>query len=155
MCSIIDANVAHEVFGSNRPPAGSEFFKWLVNGTGRLVAGGKLLSELNKTSAREWARQALSTGLIERVRDAEVNSRADELVRQRSCVSNDPHVIALAQLSGARLLYSNDTALHEDFGNKSLIDSPRGSVYSTQVNKQFTRVHRNLLQRTDLCAGRS
>ena len=37
-----------------------------------------------------------------------------------SCRSNDPHVIALAQINGARLLYSNDEALQKDFGDKRL-----------------------------------
>ena len=45
------------------------------------------------------------------------------------CVSNDPHVIALARISGARLLCSRDQKLHSDFGNKHLVDNPRGSVY--------------------------
>lgn len=152
MCSIVDANVAHEVFGSNRPPAGREFFNWLVKGQGRMVAGGKLLTELNKTAAGGWAREALNLGLIKEVKGDEVDSRTDELVRQGSCESDDPHVIALAQVSGARLLYSNDTDLHKDFGDKSLIDRPRGRVYSTRETKEFTTVHRNLLQRKDLCA---
>ena len=60
--------------------------------------------------------------------------------------SDDHHVIALAQLSGARLLYSNDSALHDDFGNKSLIDQPRGRIYSTKESSTFRNVHRHLLR---------
>ena len=48
MCAIVDANVAGEVFGENKPPAGKEFYNWLNTGRGQLVVGGKLLVELNK-----------------------------------------------------------------------------------------------------------
>lgn len=70
MCAIVDANVAHEVFGADRPEAGVKFFEWINSGIGRLVAGGKLLEELNQTPVREWARQALNAGLMRNVREA-------------------------------------------------------------------------------------
>ena len=149
MCAIVDANVAREVFSHPRPAAGAEFFKWINRESGRLVAGGKLLEELNRTSAREWARQATIAGRIRSVDDAEVDARAAEL--RESCISDDPHVIALAQVSGARLLYANDGDLHRDFGDKRLLDGPRGKVYSTRDDKGFRERHRRLLRRRDLC----
>ena len=149
MCAIVDANVAREVFGLDRPAAGAEFFKWINQEGGRLVTGGKLLEELERTPAREWVRQAMLSGFVRNVGDAEVDARAVEL--RDSCISNDPHVIALAQVSGARLLYSNDGNLHRDFGNKELIDAPRGKVYSTRDDKSFRDHHRRLLRRRDLC----
>ena len=58
MCAIIDANVVHEVFAPNLPPAGKRFFAWLNKGSGRLVVGGKLLEELERHSDfRQWAMQ--------------------------------------------------------------------------------------------------
>ena len=42
MCAIVDANVAYEVFGSDRPPAGKRFFDWQSSPRGQLVVGGKL-----------------------------------------------------------------------------------------------------------------
>ena len=54
-----------------------------------------------------------------------------ELQDAGACQSNDLHVLALAQVSGARLLYSNDLSLHQDFGNRDLISRPRGKIYST------------------------
>ena len=80
-----------------------------------------------------------------------VKSRVEEIEESGSFKSDDPHVIALAQISGARLLYSNDPDLQQDFGDKRLIDSPRGKVYSTRINQEFTRIHRQLLGRRDLC----
>jgi hypothetical protein len=151
MCAVIDANVAHEVFGSSQQPAGRGFLEWINKGLGRLVAGGKLVAELDGTPAREWLRQAQNAGRVARVNDEEVNARTAQLEDEQKCRSNDPHVIALAQVSGARLLYSNDTTLHADFKDRSLIDEPAGHVYSTNKTKNFTPARRRLLARKDLC----
>ena len=66
--------------------------------------------------------------------------------------SDDPHIIALAQVSGARLLYSNDKSLQQDFKNKDLINNPRGKVYITnECRGNFSSGHKKLLVRRDLC----
>ena len=84
--------------------------------------------------------------------DTEVDERTRELQGGAVLRSNDPHVIALAQVSGSRLLYSRDGDLQKDFKDRSLIDSPRGSVYSTLGNKNFTRSRkRQLVTRAKLC----
>jgi hypothetical protein len=51
-----------------------------------------------------------------------------ETVNVSVCKSDDPHIIALAQISGARLLCSHDEGLASDFTNAKLI-KPRGKVY--------------------------
>ena len=71
----------------------------------------------------------------------------EKLLQEERCRSNDTHVIALAQISGARLLYSNDKDLYVDFKNKHLIDEPRGKIYSTNEDKNFTNSHARLLKR--------
>ena len=153
MCAIVDANVAPEVFGVGRPAAGKKFFEWINKGSGRLVVGGELLKELDENSPgfREWFRQALLSGSLKEENDQKVNSRTESLRAVRTCRSNDPHIVALAQVSGARLLYSNDKELHQDFGNGDLIRNPRGKVYSTLRSKDFKRSHKQLLRRKDLC----
>ena len=155
MCAIVDANVAHEVFGSNPQPAGERFFDWIIKGSGRLVAGGKLLSELEDSSEgfREWAATAQIAGKMRIVRESEVDARAEYLQNEGTCRSNDHHVIALAQISGARLLYSNDRRLQQDFKNSALVSNPGGRVYSTLRTKNFSRTHRDLLRRPDLCGA--
>ena len=97
MCAIVDANVAYEVFGNERPPAGKRF------------------------------------------------------LRDGVCKSNDLHVLALALVSGARLLYTNDTALIDDFGNREIVTRPRGKIYTTAQNADVTDAHRRLLGARDLC----
>ena len=152
MCAILDINVAHQVFGSNRPPAGEAFFKWLDSGTGQLVAGGELLRELDGDHKfRTWRRQAILAGRVRLCNDDEVNEKTQTLKNEHSCRSDDRHILALAQVSGARLLYSNDEDLQRDFKDKNLIDNPRGKVYSTLKNGDIQNSHRRLLGNRHLC----
>ena len=152
MCAIVDANIASEVFGSNRCPASEKFLEWVNKGRGRLVVGGKLLEELEKLSGfREWSQNARLAGIIRTANEDTVNARAEQIRDAGICQSDDPHVIALAQISGARLLYSNDKTLHQDFKRKILVDSPRGKVYSTVVDKSLNQGHQKLLGMKDLC----
>ena len=154
MCAILDASVRDEVFvpEAQRPEAGEGFFNWIQRGKGRLVIGGKLKEELcEKKLFLEWARQASLAGWLSEINDDKVVTRTEELENEGGYKSNDPHVIALAQVSGARLLYSNDGNLQEDFKNKNLIDGPRGKVYSTLGSKNFQSAHRRLLADRNLC----
>ena len=147
MCAIVDANVVGEVFGLNRPPAGLEFFKWLRTGGGRLVVGGKLGMELYNSSNhfKKWAAEAVRAGKIRRVNDNIVKDITLHLQKGSKYKSDDSHVLALAQVSGSRLLYSNDRDLQLDFKNKTLIDNPQGKVYSTRQSKKFTQQRKNQL----------
>ena len=153
MCAIVDANVVSEVFGSNLPPAGEKFFDWLNKGSGRLIVGGKLLEELEQGSAefRRWGQEAQLAGKMKIVNRSEVDARTEQIQSEGTIRSDDPHVIALAQISRARLLYSNDGNLQQDFKNKSLIDDPRGKVYSTSEDGSFQRSHDRLLKNKNLC----
>ncbi len=155
MCAIIDANVAAEVFVEKPQPAGEKFLDWVKAGRGRLVVGGKLLRELESSTEgfRNWASSAVAAGVLYIASESELAARTEEFENHPACKSDDPHVLALAQLSGARLLYSNDQNLQEDFKNQRLIDRPRGKIYSTLRSKNFTSSHRRLLGRTDLCQG--
>jgi len=153
MCAILDANVVHEVFKVDDHDAGKQFLKWL-NTRGRLVVGGKLTGEISEGSEkfRKWARIARIKGRMRIVDDNKVTQREKDLMEAGNCQSNDTHIIALAQVSGARLLYSNDRALQQDFKNKKLLDHPRGKVYSTLRGGDFLRTHQMLLANRNLCS---
>ena len=153
MCAIVDANVAHEAFGPNRSPAGGKFLDWVNKGSGRLAVGGRLFTELldNCPGFREWAQGAELAGRMRIINKSSVDKRTEQIKEENLCRSNDPHVLALAQVSGARLLYSNDSRLQGDFKNGKLIDNPRGRVYSTLNSNEFGNSHKRLLSRTDLC----
>ena len=157
MCAILDANVVHEVFATDGHDAGRRFFDWINTGRGRLVIGGKLTVELSRASNkfRQWAKIARIKGRMRIVQDSEVDQRGEELAQAGNYLSNDLHIIALAQISGARLLYSKDEALHKDFTNKKLIDHPRGKIYSTSRGGDYSKNHQRLLEARSLCGGKS
>lgn len=155
MCAIVDNNVRHEVFGTSdvQTEAGEYFLNWLENRNGKLVVGGKLLEELSDyTGFGTWLRRALVRGRVIRVSDADVDRETANLQSRNICKSNDAHVLVLAIVSGARLLFTNDQDLQEDFRNRGIIGGIRGRVYTTLVHQDFSSTHRSLLNRTDLCA---
>ncbi len=138
MCMIVDANRLHVVLV--KPPAAdaAPIHRWLATGRGVLVysTGGGFADEVGERSRRrlrEYA-QAGRARLIaaDAFRDDETRLRKDDAVR-----SDDPHVLALARFSGARLLYTGDQALMKDFKNKRLIDGPRGKIYTGHRNARL------------------
>ena len=152
MCAILDANSMHEVFGANRAPAGDGFRSAIENGRVRLVAGGRLLQELDRNvKFRMWRREAQCAGRVRIVDYQEVQRSTESLEKRSSCRSDDEHVVALAQISGARLLYTNDKDLQTDFKDRKLLDHPRGNVYSTSVSEKFGNRHRRLPGMGNLC----
>ena len=109
-----------------------------------MVVGGKLRDELsgNQNFVR-WLGQAVQAGRARILDDNEVNAVTRSLLADSVCRSDDPHVIALARISGTRLLYTNDIPLEKDF--KRLI--PKGIVFTTKQDpqRQLTQEHRSLL----------
>ena len=155
MCAIVDASVKGELKAGGSP-AGVEFLKWLLSGNGVIVLGGtKLREELCARPATlrdsRLIRELKRAAVVREYNDAQVDSLADRLHKERACKSDDPHIIALAMISRARLLFSNDPDLHKDFRNKDLVDDPRGSVYSTLRDGRFKQHHQDLLENPDLC----
>ena len=156
MCAIVDKNVVGEVFTHNQSEAGKMFLQWVNSGQSRLVVGGHLLYELSQCArANDWIKEALNRGTARRINAGRVTTREKLLKQNNRLRSNDSHVIALAQLSGARLLYSNDKKLSRDFLDSNLVHSPRGDVYTTvnDESKQFTQDHAEILGRENLCGG--
>ena len=152
MCAIVDNNVASEVFGRNPPAAGKHFRRWLGGRNGRLAVGGRLLEELRGNSDfREWFQQNELSGQLLQVSAEEVDQQERRIKRTGLCASDDEHVLALALVSGARLIYTNDAALIADFKNRGIVANPRGKVYSTVENNEVTSAHRRLLADRTLC----
>lgn len=148
MCAIVDANVKHDVFGGGqtRSEAAGEFFEWIDQGKGTLVVGGKLLDELAGDRFNAWFQEARSRGKAVLVDKQAVERRTKQLEADPSLISDDPHVIALALESGARLLYTHDRDLQRDFCNKNLV-APVGKIYTTLKSKDFTSAKRKFLDK--------
>ena len=154
MCVIVDNDVRDEVFGGAESAAGSFMLDWLTTGKGRLVVGGKLRAELGGSQAfATWLRTALRVGRVIDIGDTAVDAEEAALERSRLCRSNDTHVLALARKSNARLLFTNDRKLQQDFRDPKIVASPRGHVYTTRMGTVITDVHQELLARADICAA--
>ena len=165
MCAVLDANIAGELFAPEPKPIPNRFFQWMKGG-GRLVVGGEQWRELvgNRT-ARDWLLSAISKGQVRKLNTTTVQSATEELRARPTLRSDDPHVLAVALVGNARLLYSNDEDLQGDFTDSAVLPSPRGHVYTSLPVRQkrgkkragrprrLTNAHKTLLRRTDLCAG--
>src|SRR5438034_7703123 len=104
MCLIIDANYAHRVY-PKPDKDGLVIQTALVDGRARLVYGGKLAEEYTMmVEFRRWLVGLSRAGRARKVSDAEVERVTTDLVRTGGYVSDDPHIIALARVSGVRLL---------------------------------------------------
>jgi len=147
MCVIIDTSLASKVFAEHR---GSDYFplwKWIEDKDGVIVYGGHLQTELYKISrAKRYLKTLSAAGKAHRMPKDEVD-REEKKICEMSRKSDDPHVLALARLSGARVLCSNDRDLHDDFKNLSLVPSPRGRIYQKAQ-------HAKVLKHTRGCIGR-
>lgn len=155
MCAIVDANVRDEVFGRASSEAGKFFLNWLQKNPtgGRLALGGKLRNELARLGNFRRIYDLLRlNGRVVDIEDSVVDAETQILQARQICSSNDTHVLALARVSGARLLYTNDQALQQDFNNPQIVANPRGRVYTTRLHSDVRPTHRNLLERSDLCA---
>jgi hypothetical protein len=140
MCLIVDANCAHLFFKSSQYPDAKPAFDWISDRrcNGRLVYGGKLENELKKDQGA--ARSLLDLwrdGRAIRVEKNKVDSETERVRKLGLCRSNDHHVIALAIVSGARVLYSHDGKPQADFDNPKLINHPRGRVYKYAKHKRL------------------
>ena len=152
MCGILDANAAGDVFGSNSTAAGDMFFDWINSGGGCLVVGGMLWDELiTNGNFLEWASDAERAGRLRRESDSAVSARTDDLKAQGACRSNDEHIIALAQVGGVRLLYTDDRQLTDDFLDRDLISNPRGRVYPHRGTSSNAVRRRREVLRTTVC----
>ena len=58
-----------------------------------------------------------------------VDAETNKLVANGNCKSDDEHIIALALVSGARILCTTDADLMDDFRDRLLL-APQGKIYS-------------------------
>lgn len=155
MCLIVDNNVIRDVIASQRSPAFAPIKQAIYAGQAVLVYGGKLKIEYVKNRNVAEELMALDRrGLARQISDGLVDKETTAVKALSICISDDPHVIALARVSGARLLCSLDQNLHSDFGNKKLIDNPRGSVYQNVSHAPLIAKHCNPRKKTNPQAKR-
>ena len=151
----MDADVANVVFGSDPNDGARRLIGRLADGRLRIVVGGKTLKEQYdalSTDARLWLFGAVRAGWTLDASDADVDALERSLELSNQCKSNDQHIIALAQVSGARLLYSNDQLLIRDFTNRELLREPQGRRFPAEASRLRQE---ELLNSHDLCTSHS
>ena len=152
MCGVVDNNVSSEVFGDRQTDAGKGFRDWLDGRRVSLAVGGDLLDELvTNGKFREWYERNVQSGLILQIGRDRITPVQRRLEREGRCRSNDTHVLALAVASGARLLYTNDTNLMDDFRNRNIVPGLPGKIYTTKARKDFRPAQKRLLRMKNLC----
>lgn len=93
-------------------------------------------------------RSSIQAGRTHFENDKRIDAKVRELKQAGACKSNDEHVIALAQVSKARLLYTNDKKLTGDFKNEKLVGNPGGKVFPTGHSKKAGADRKRLISRT-------
>lgn len=138
MCLIIDANCISEFLGNS--PAAKPVAQWLMKRTSKLALGGSKLSGEYRKCGRILLilKELQARGQIHKCSDDLVDMKEAEI--DGNIKSDDPHIIAIAILSGARLLYSHDQLLHMDFSRLA----PKGKIYQSEN-------HAHLLQSAPCC----
>jgi hypothetical protein len=148
LCVIVDACVAGHVFSVPREADFVPLWSWLEKKDGRLVYGGHLAKELRRLGkATKLLAELKRSGRALECSRRDVDEQEKAVRKLGLCRSNDPHVIALARVSGARVLCTNDDNLQTDFKNQHLLPAPRGQIYKRAS-------HRAMLKHNGICIGR-
>jgi predicted nucleic acid-binding protein len=128
MCLIVDANRAHVVFNDPTSDPAVPIWDWIKK-DGILVYGGKLADELGKNSeARRLLAELVRRGSALLYSPEQLMTEVHRLEEGDLCRSDDEHVIALALVSGARVLFTDDQDLMDDFRDRSIV-TPPGRIY--------------------------
>ena len=119
---IVDANVIHKVLASREDRGGDPILRsWINRGHGTLVYAktSKFKREMRNEAVRELIIQ-YRRGQARLIGHAELTN-AEERFQCTTIRSNDPHVLALALVTKAMVLCSDDGGLREDFRNINLL----------------------------------
>jgi len=153
LCIIVDINVASQVLIHQSSDYMHIRDVLLVKRSNQLVYGGKLGREYIKNNeVRRLVSRMDAAGSARKIPDEEVDGEAKAPLLLSVCVSDDQHIIALARISGARILCSEDSDLCKDFKNPRLISNPRGNVYKRGSHRpivgqkcRYCKKHRTML----------
>ena len=156
MCVVVDTNSRARFLDETDAPA-ALLHGWLNERRGKLLRAesGRWQME-HLASSGDWrkkVREYSGIGIIKTISDADIQSSMRLLPDKTKSGEKDRHVLALALAGGARLLYSADDKLRDDF--KSVVGG--GKIYpgaggDAEKNPRNTlRRCRELLDEGGLC----
>jgi hypothetical protein len=143
MCIIVDTNVAARVLINATDTDFALLHKELFGSRRRVIlhyGGSKFLREM-KHNANVWKLLLIldQAGRAQSARDDVVDAEQAVVEELGHCTSDDPHILALARVTGARLLATMDGDLTTDFKNPSIVNKPRGKVYTRTAHENLVR----------------
>lgn len=141
MCLIIDANCATSALCERPTSEFAPVLRAILNNNATIALGGTKQREEYQKLASVW-RYIVALEKAGKARlfpDKPIDELQKQLVDDGLLKSDDPHILALARVSGARLLCSKDQNLHCDFLAKELIDKPRGRVYQNATHAHLLK----------------
>lgn len=143
MLAIVDANQAGN-FAKTDSDHLHEFVRWVLSG-GKVALGGRLTSELGKVgSFLPFLSQWRSSGRLILISDTLVNELENSLPPIKS---DDPHVVALAIISDAKLIVTDDKPLMKDMKDLAVVGYRR-KIYPCGVQRpKQIRSYKDLLRR--------
>lgn len=141
---IVDANRLGVLLSRRSNEDVKPIHDWLNDGRGVIIysTDGEFERDVSEKARLALAELARS-GKARLVGRRRLQSEVKLLKAEANYRSNDPHVLALAIVSGARLLYTADQALRDDFkkgkwmNGKFIIQKPRGKLYSSKDNSDL------------------
>lgn len=136
MCIIVDTNRMMDYLSNPDNEDVAPIHKWLNRKLGFLVYSteGRFANELQR-KARRLLQEQMRAGNAKLIPSNECREDEQSLQGNSAVKSDDYHILALARASNARILFTSDQDLVEDFKNKALIDKPRGKIYSGKQNE--------------------
>ena len=120
---IADANAIGDL--NRASEHGKPVLDWLDRGNGVLIVGGRLTEELGRSEKLMTYLAGFNRAGRKKLRalnDEAVRIRTEKLRRANVCHSDDPHIVALIQMSKCELIFSRDRNLHKDVQNRHLLD---------------------------------
>ena len=136
MCIIVDTNTFHK-FKNPDDEDMEPVWTWLEKRDGKIAYSDieKLEEEWDNGGMQNLRNRLRQRGKLKIVSPQDVQEKADEL--KGEIASNDEHIIALAIVSGVKVLVSyreGDRNLFEDFKNRNLV---RGRVYTRKTHARM------------------
>ena len=136
MCIIVDTNTFHK-FKNPDDEDMEPVWTWLEKRDGKIAYADieKLEEEWDNGGMQNLRNRLRQRGKLKIVSPQDVEEKANEL--KGEIASNDEHIIALAIVSGVKVLVSyreGDRNLFEDFKNRSLV---RGRVYTRKTHARM------------------
>lgn len=159
MCIILDVHKVDFVLGNATSYAEKVIARRILKRSLGLAAGGtRYFREMSKSVSQDGQQffVELWRNPDQPVRaDLQLSSQVDaeeqRLIDRGVCESCDEHIIAIALLTGARLLFSGDLPLGRDFRNRKIVDPPGRVVPEDADRRQVEQ----LLDRDPVCSPQS